>query len=39
MVTNKGNTKTRWSYPDGKNLLFSDEGGNASDENHFDFIY
>ena len=36
--TNKGNAKTQWSYPDGKNLLFFCEGGKASDGNLISFI-
>ena len=39
-LTNKGNTKTRWTYPHGKNLLFSNsyEGGKASVGNLITFI-
>lgn len=35
---NRGNTKTDWTYPNGKNLLFSDEDGKASDSNLISFI-
>ena len=36
--TNKGNTKTQWSYPDGMNLLFSDDVSKASDGNLLSLI-